>query len=587
MSGAGHTHWPTMTDYQEAVQVPRAAFSGPELQHGAPVMNKLGLPRPICGQFASVYELEHQGNRWAVKCFLRNIPDLHSRYAKISDHLTALTLPYFVTFEYQKKGIAVRGNPYPIVKMQWVEGLGLNTFIEKNLSSQGVLTALENDWLQLLDDLQSVKVAHGDLQHGNVLVTSDGKLKLIDYDGMWVPKLKGQKGNEVGHPDYQSPLRTEKDFHADIDGFAGDVIHVAIRALARRPDLWQKYNNGDNLLFRRQDFLEPKKSVLFDELRALGDEQIREKVDDLVRQCGGKVKRGKPSRFFKPKKADPAPQPRPAPAPAQPPPPRPPQQIGSRVPTSRPVSRPAPAPPPKRPPPAPPPQRTAPPPAAAPSPGPGGWLSDHVSRPGGLAGGTQSTARHKQKIKHKAKGKIKKAAPPPPPPPKAAPPLAAPAPSSAKSVRKKMTHPVAPLGHRLLGLSRVLTHFMLLAPVIVVAAGQIREMAGGSGDRATAILATGFGAAAFLGVLSVFTLYIGRRIHRAVGTMYFGMTAVIMLLNIFSELLTAGWSEFTGDDPVQCAVMLLMLLLSGVGLVVEHLCHRLGVVTRWRVPWMT
>jgi hypothetical protein len=450
-------------------------------------------------------------------------------------------------------------------------------------------------------------VAHGDLQHGNVLVTSDGGLKLIDYDGMWVPKLKGQKGNEVGHPDYQSPLRSEKDFHADIDGFAGDVIHVAIRALIRKPDLWKKYNNGDNLLFRRQDFLEPKKSVLFDELRALGDEQIRDKVNDLVRQCGGKVKRGKPSRFFKPKKADPAPQARPAPtpvqsrqggggggAPAAPVPPRPPKQIGSRVPSPpprpvppKPVSRPAPVPPPKRP----------PPPAAAPSPGPGGWLSDHVSSGGGLTGGTQSTAKHK----HKAKGKIKKAKAPPPPkpapppqaaaPPKPAPssgqPAAAPPAASVGRVRKSMAHPVPPLGKRMLGLSRVLTNFMLLTPVVIAAVSQIREMAGGDGDRATAILATGFGAAALLGLLSIFTMYIGRRIHRAVSTLFFGLTAVIMLLNIFSELLTAGWSEFTGDDPIQCAIMLAMLLLSGVGLVVEHFCHRKGVVTRWRVPWMT
>jgi hypothetical protein len=258
------------------------------------------------------------------------------------------------------------------------------------------------------------------------------------------------------------------------------------------------------------------------------------------------------------------------------------------------VSRPAPAPPPQRP---------APPPAA--SPGPGGWLSDHVSSGSGLAGGLQSTG--KQKKKHKAKGKIKKAkAPPPPTPPKpapapqAAPPqpapppkpapqpqVAAPAPSSTKSVRKTMAHPVPPLGKRMLGLSRVLTHFMLLTPVIIVAVEQIREMAGGYGDRATAILATGFGAAALLGLLSVFTLYIGRKIHRVVSTLFFGLTAVIMLLNIFSELLTAGWSEFTGDDPVQCAIMLLMLLLSGIGLVIEHFCHKHGVVTRWRVPWMT
>ena len=93
----------------------------------------------------------------------------------------------------------------------------------------------------LLDDLQSVKVAHGDLQHGNVLVMADGSLRLIDYDGMWVPKLKGQKSNEIGHPDYQSPLRSEKDFHPDIDAFAnlwGGDVAKRIKTLNQGGSLW-------------------------------------------------------------------------------------------------------------------------------------------------------------------------------------------------------------------------------------------------------------------------------------------------------------------------------------------------------------
>ena len=193
--------WPTMTDYQEAVQAPRSCFDDGELKQGMPVMNKLGLPRPICGQFASVYELEHAGSRWAIKCFLRNIPDLHSRYAKIAKHLGTVELPYFCTFDYHQKGIRVGGNFYPIVKMEWVEGLALNSYVENNLNDRGALEALEVNWLQLLEDLHAVKVAHADLQHGNVLVADDGSLGLIDYDGMWVPRLKGETSHETGHPD--------------------------------------------------------------------------------------------------------------------------------------------------------------------------------------------------------------------------------------------------------------------------------------------------------------------------------------------------------------------------------------------------
>ncbi len=283
--------WPTMTEYQEAIQAPKLCFTGRELRTGRPVLNKLGLPRPVCGQFASVYELKARGSRWAIKCFLRNTPDLHKRYAKIADHLGTVTLPYFVAFDYLDEGIRVRGHWFPIVRMQWVDGLPLNEFVESNLSDRRALEMLEQHWVRLLDDLRSVNVAHADLQHGNVLVAPDGRLRLIDYDGMWVPPLDGETSHEIGHPDYQCPLRTGRDFHAGIDQFAGDVILVALRALIRRPELWDKYDNGENLLFRRWDYLEPTKSDLFDDLRALGDNEINERLESMIRTCGGRAAR--------------------------------------------------------------------------------------------------------------------------------------------------------------------------------------------------------------------------------------------------------------------------------------------------------
>ena len=282
------SYWPSMVDYQEAIQCPRLAFTSSELQYGTPVANQLGLPRPLCGTFASVYELASGRRRWAVKCFLRNIPNLQQRYARISEHLRySPRLRYFVTFEYQPGGILVRGKSFPLVKMEWVKGRQLNTFIEQNLSRPRVLAKLKKRWGRLLTDLQSVHIAHGDLQHGNVLVRPNGDLRLIDYDGMWVPTLGGQEGNETGHPDYQNPGRTQKDFHAGIDEFSDAVIQIAICALRREPSLWEKYNNGDNLLFRREDFLNPRSSSLIADLGALGDHEITEKLEFVIEACPG------------------------------------------------------------------------------------------------------------------------------------------------------------------------------------------------------------------------------------------------------------------------------------------------------------
>ncbi len=285
------SYWPSMVDYQEAVQSPPSAFTSSELRCGTPVANKLGMPRPISGTFASVYELASGGHRWAVKCFLRNIPDLHRRYAKISAHLKQCQwLRYFATFEYQDKGILVQGKSFPLVKMEWVEGYPLNTFIEQNLSRRRVLAKLKKTWVKLLADLRSAHIAHGDLQHGNVLVGPNGDLRLIDYDGMWVPALAGEGSNETGHPDYQNPRRTQKDFHAEVDEFSDAVIQIAICALVRERSLWAKYNNGDNLLFRRRDFLDPRSSPLIADLRALGDPEISEKLEFVLNACARRRK---------------------------------------------------------------------------------------------------------------------------------------------------------------------------------------------------------------------------------------------------------------------------------------------------------
>ena len=290
MTDQSQPSWPTMTEYQEAIQSPKLCFDQKDLRKGKPVMNTLGLPRPVSGQFASVYELDASRSKWAIKCFLRNTPDLHSRYASIAEHLATVTLPYFVAFDYIESGIRIRGHFFPIVRMEWIDGLPLNEYVERSRSDPTALKQLERQWVCLLNDLRSVNIAHADLQHGNVLVDRDGNLRLIDYDGMWVPQLADKGSHEIGHPDYQCPSRTGEDFDADIDRFAGDVILIALRALARRPELWDRYDNGENLLFKRFDFVEPDDSELFKELRKLDDDEINPRLDYLITACGGKVK---------------------------------------------------------------------------------------------------------------------------------------------------------------------------------------------------------------------------------------------------------------------------------------------------------
>jgi hypothetical protein len=268
--------WPTPQEYNEAIQNPRSAFADAELRAGQPVLTPLGLPRPITGAFASVYQMVCANQRtYAVRCFLREFGDQQERYAAISAHLARVHLPYMANFSYLAQGIRVNGRWYPILKMEWVEGDALQLFVERNLDNPVVLLNLAEQWVQMAKLLRSASIGHGDLQHGNVIVTGS-QLRLIDYDGMYVPALNGRQSHEIGHRNYQHPLRSEREFGPGIDHFSTWVVYTSLVALSVQPQLWRAHGGGDEcLLFRREDFEQPSRSRIFRSLEAASDVRLR------------------------------------------------------------------------------------------------------------------------------------------------------------------------------------------------------------------------------------------------------------------------------------------------------------------------
>jgi hypothetical protein len=279
ISGEMKMSWPLSQDYNEAIQSPTVNFTDADLKKGEAVTSALGLPMPFSGNFADVYQVRcPDGSRWAVKCFTREVSGLRERYQKISDHLEQTKLPFTVDFTYLEKGICVAGKWYPVLKMQWVEGLMLNQFVGKYLDKPAMLEALCQIWTRMATRLRAADVAHGDLQHGNILLVPGAganslALKLIDYDGMWTPALAKVKSGEVGHGNYQHPQRLrEGTYNAEVDCFPLLLIATALRALTvKGKALWEKYDNGDNLLFKESDLRDPAKSELFRELAQMGD----------------------------------------------------------------------------------------------------------------------------------------------------------------------------------------------------------------------------------------------------------------------------------------------------------------------------
>jgi hypothetical protein len=281
--------WPSLSDYSEALQNPRYAFSDLELQNGTVIVNKLGQPRPVSGNFATVFQVQSGNRTWAVRCFSREITDQKDRYDAISQHLKQYKLPFMVGFQYLTQGIRAAGRWYPIVKMEWMKGLNLDSYIEQNLNQPNRIQPLVNRWVDVCRSLREASIAHGDLQHGNIVVMDNGDIKLIDYDGIYIQSLIGKKGYELGHRHYQHPTRkSDAGINAtsflNIDNFSTWVIRASLQIVAHDPALWRQTGAGeDSLIFRDSDYNAPNNSKTFATLRNHRNLQIRELAEQIVR----------------------------------------------------------------------------------------------------------------------------------------------------------------------------------------------------------------------------------------------------------------------------------------------------------------
>jgi hypothetical protein len=282
--------WPQPIEYNAAVQTPQLSFRDADLRDAQVAEDALGMPRPYSGNFADVYQLKSAtGRAWAVKCFTREVSHLQARYQAISNHLQSGSPSFMVNFHYLADGIRIRGTAYPVVKMDWVDGFTLNEFVKRHVDKPQVMYRLAQKWVKLSLQLRRARMAHADLQHGNILLVPGEKayqfsLRLIDYDGMYIPALANTRSGEVGHPNYQHPQRLrEGTYNSEVDRFPHLLIYTALRCLTvGGRQLWDKYDNGENLLFREQDFVHPTESALLVDVWQLPDPDIRRLVGHLL-----------------------------------------------------------------------------------------------------------------------------------------------------------------------------------------------------------------------------------------------------------------------------------------------------------------
>jgi predicted Ser/Thr protein kinase len=298
--------------YLSALQHPDQSFIDEELKE-ATVVKASGswMPYARSGKFAVVFKLETKGGTKAVRCFYSPKTEHEERYRLFHEHLHARPLGYLTQFEYLPQGILLGKDAYPIVKMDWVEGETLDKRVESMVEKQDVqgLEKLSRLWRDTVVGLRQLSVAHGDMQHANIL-TCNGSLCLVDYDGVFIPSFRGKSALEAGHRNYQHPGRAASgSFGLDMDHFSAFVIYFSLLALAANPKLWKNFHQDDHLILQDRDYREPQKSEILKTIKHSGESQVRELASKLEELCRLPVDAVPPFESLVPIPAAPKPEP--------------------------------------------------------------------------------------------------------------------------------------------------------------------------------------------------------------------------------------------------------------------------------------
>ena len=265
--------YPLISEYVEAIKL--AEDNLEQLSYLRPVLDSDGNPVMSSGNFAVVFKMkdERNGKFCALKCFIKDQPGRNEAYKLIADELEFVSSDFIIPIKYLEKELFVDTSnsdvsEFPVLLMDWVEGVTLDKYIREHLHDQYALHLITFQFCRLASWLVSQPFAHGDLKPDNILVKEEGSLVLVDYDGLFVPAMKGQKAREIGSPDYRHPLRTIDDFNEHIDDFSLATIAMQLYAISLQPDLLTAAQ-GDTLLLTETDYCDLSKCRMMSSLLSM------------------------------------------------------------------------------------------------------------------------------------------------------------------------------------------------------------------------------------------------------------------------------------------------------------------------------
>ena len=265
--------YPLISEYVKAIQ--DASDNLDKLAHLTPVLDDHGEPYRSSGAFAVVFKMydKNAGKYYAIKCFTEEQQGRAEAYRQIADELDLLDSPYITSVKYMEKELFVDSqceeDEFPVLLMDWVDGETMEAYIATNYRNQSAMSMLSYRFGKMAAWLRTQSFSHGDIKPDNIIVRPDGSLTLVDYDGMFVPSMKGSQSPTIGTRDFSHPLRTVDDFDETIDDFSLASIALSLKAISMKSTLLDIYGASDRLLFSENDYRNPSNSKVISALQEL------------------------------------------------------------------------------------------------------------------------------------------------------------------------------------------------------------------------------------------------------------------------------------------------------------------------------
>ena len=265
--------YPLISEYVKAIQ--DAGDNLDKLSYLTPVLDDHGEPYRSSGAFAVVFKMQDKstGKYYALKCFTEEQQGRAEAYRQIADELDLLDSPYITSVKYMEKELFVDSqceeDEFPVLLMDWVDGETMEAYIAANYRNQSAMLMLSYRFGKMAAWLRTQSFSHGDIKPDNIIVRPDGSLTLVDYDGMFVPSMKGSQSPTIGTRDFSHPLRTVDDFDETIDDFSLASIALSLKAISMKSTLLDIYGASDRLLFSENDYRNPSNSKVISALQEL------------------------------------------------------------------------------------------------------------------------------------------------------------------------------------------------------------------------------------------------------------------------------------------------------------------------------